>query len=343
VRKPWIKSILLGLIWAALGLAFLGLFGYAFGLVQQLRALTFPHVTGHVTHSAVTSHDSDEDTVFGVNIRYHYEVNGQSFEGRRYRYGAGSSSDSTWAFDAVRHYPEDAEATVYYNPRNPSESLLSPGLDGSSFMMLLIMTPFCAPLAGFWIAGFGMLRAKLSDSPNGGVKFFQNKQSLRVRLTPFPAYYTLFAATGLLAFLELFPIAFFYGGFHPRIAIARAALIIAYGYGLQAFLQQCWRSHRGRSDLVIDYARQTVELPATFGRKTKLQIDLSAIDRLTLKTTPHEESEDGPGGTCRYVPTLYWQNGDSAKGKLAKFRSKSKAEQFVEWLHPQLKSHSSNE
>jgi hypothetical protein len=270
-----------------------------------------------------------------VDIRYHNEVNGRAFDGNRFRYGEGSSSDSDWAHRAVNKYHEGAEVTVYYNASRPSESLLVPGVDGSNLIMLLFMTPFNAVMLGIWIGGLSMLRDKFSGSPNGGVKFHQGQHSLRVRLPRYPAVAVLLAVAGLIGFLEIFPIAFLMGGFHPRLSVVTTAIVIAYGSGIAAFLWQLWATHAGKSDLVIDLAKQSVALPQTFGRKTRIQIAISEIRKLSVETVAQKSSEGG--STYTYVPTLLWQNSDPTQGKLAEFYNKAKAERFVDWLRPQLK------
>lgn len=315
------------------------LLGSAF--INQLRAQNFSQTTGHITHSEVTSHDDGEGTMYGASIRYRYEVNGQAFEGKRIRFGAGAYSEPDWAESAVNNYPDGATVAVYYNSRHPSESVLEPGAKGFNPMLFLFMTPFNVVMFGFWIAGLSNLKATFFPSPTGGVRVFRKEHSLRVRLPRHPALYSMLASTGLIAFLELFPIAIFCGGFNPRPNIALKAIYIAYGYGLASFLWTLWVNNSGRSDLVIDYTRQIVELPRTFGRKIKLQIALSAITRFTVRTEVKEQSEGGE--TYTYIPTLFWQNGDPAQGKLLEFRDKSKAARFVDWLLPLLESNCDNE
>lgn len=320
-------------------MVFDGFLGY--GLVNQIRALGFKQTTGYITHSEVTYHDSDDGTTHGVDIHFHYEVGGQAYEGDRYRYAAGSSSDSGWARNAVNRYPEGAEVPVFYNPKKPSESLLSPGVDGSNLMMLLFMTPFNAVMLGFWIAGLGIIREKLFRTPNGGAHFRQDGPILRIRLPRYPAYVFLLAITGLVGFLETFPIAFFGGGFNPRTPIVATALVIAYGAGLASFFWQCRATYSGRSDLLIDTSRQIAELPRTFGRKTKIEVPLSRIRDLTVVAKANKGSEGGI--TYTYVPTLSWRDADPAPGELGEWYRESKAQAFVDWLRPQLNINSSNE
>ena len=98
-----------GIIWSAITLFADYHLGSA--LINQLRARNFSQTTGQITRSKVTSNDSGEGTMYGVSIRYHYEVNGHSFEGKRLRYGAGAYSEPDWAESAVAEFPEGAKVT----------------------------------------------------------------------------------------------------------------------------------------------------------------------------------------------------------------------------------------
>jgi len=327
-----------GIIWSAMTLFADYYLGSA--LINQLRARNFSQTTGQITRSKVTSNDSGEGTMYGVSIRYHYEVNGHSFEGKRLRYGAGAYSEPDWAESAVAEFPEGAKVTVYYNSRNPAESVLDPGTRGVNPMLFLFITPFNAVMLGLWMAGFTNLKMQFFPSPNGGVRFFRDEHILRVRLPRHPAIYRFLATTGFVAFLELFPIAIFCGGFDPRPSIALNAIYIAYGYGLVTFLWTLWVNNSGESDLIIDYTRKIVELPRTFRRKTRLQINMSDITRLTVRTA---SETSGNGERFTYIPTLFWESDTRTQGKLMEFYLKRNAEQFVEWLHPQLEVPESNQ
>lgn len=332
MKKTWLFLTIFGVFWSTITLIFDGWLGYS--LINQLRARSFARVTGYITHSEITTHHSDDGVTHGVDIRYHYEVNGQSFEGNRFRYGEGSSSDSGWARRAAGIYQVGAEVPVYYNKSNPSESVLSPGVDGSNLMMVLFMTPFNSVMFIFWLGGMGMLRAKFSQSPNGGFKYSEEGQILRVRLPRFPASIIFLVTTGFVGFASIFPVAIRGGGFHPSIPTVSTGLIIVFSSGLLMFLRQYWVNHSESSYLVIDNARQMVELPRTFGRKTKLQIPLSDIVDLQvdIAINPGED-----GSTFPYNPTLSWKNSEFGQGKLAELYTHSSAWQFVDWLSPRLR------
>jgi hypothetical protein len=331
MKRPGIFLVIFGMFWTAIVLLFDGFIGYS--TVNQLRALSFSTVTGVVTSSKVTDHSNSDGTTHGVEIRYQYEVSERPYEGDRYRYGAGSSSDSAWAWKAVAKYSEGSEVKVFYNPGNPAESVLSAGLDGSDYMFLLFLTPFNAVMLGFWGAGISMVVSKLTKSPNGGVKIIQDGRRLRLRLPRYPMLVAGFGTTGLIAFIEMFPIAFLGGGFHPKIQVVQPALAIAYGAGVAMFLWQWQKTRSGRFDLIIDESDGTVELPVTFDRKERISLSSSDIVDVTVETIANKGSEGGTSYT--YAPTLNLR--DRPAAKLAEWYTQSRAQQFADWLRPQLK------
>jgi hypothetical protein len=104
--------------WSTLVLLFDVLMGRS--LWNQFASGNYPSVSGQITQSEVTQHRSSKGgTTYGVDIRYRYMVNDRSFDRTRFRYNAGSSSDSGWAVKAVAGHPVGSQTRVYYNPQNP--------------------------------------------------------------------------------------------------------------------------------------------------------------------------------------------------------------------------------
>jgi hypothetical protein len=299
--------------------------------MNQLRACRFPSVTGVITHSEITAeHGSHGDTT-GVNIRYHYEVAGHAFEGTRYRYVAGSSSDSKWAEDAVKHYSSGAEVPVFYNPKKPAESLLHPGIDGSDYMWFIFLTPFNMVMLAFWSMGVGFLRNKFFRSSNGRVKTIRDGYFLRVRLPRYPGWGLGMAVTGLVAFIEAFLLAFIGGGFHPKAGLGAAAIVIAGVSGIAVAAWHWWKTHSGVNDLTIDERDGSIELPLTFGRKTRMPISAADVSGVIVDTTL--QNNNSP----MYVPTIVLCDQKPSDGKLAEWVDETRAENFAAWLRTQLK------
>jgi hypothetical protein len=77
--------------------------------------------------------------VFWSELKYSYSVEGASFEGERVDFGMeSSSSNRSGADERVARYPVGEEVLVYYDPIDPSEAVLEPGVAGSTIAFPLI-------------------------------------------------------------------------------------------------------------------------------------------------------------------------------------------------------------
>jgi len=118
--------------------------GFGAQLIKQYLSKKFPSTLGQITHSEVThftTHDryGGEDITCLPDIRYHYEVNGQNFEGKRFRYHKDGGLE--FSEKVVATYPVGLRSQVFYNPRNPQDSLLSPGFSHEDFVGIMVLTP----------------------------------------------------------------------------------------------------------------------------------------------------------------------------------------------------------
>src|ERR1700744_3021855 len=96
------------------------------GLYNQFESGSYPVITGRITGSEIRSHHSSKGgTAYSPHIRYTYQVSQQLFYGDRLRYTIGFSSSSYAAAKRIMEsYPTSSIQTIYYNPRNPWDSLL---------------------------------------------------------------------------------------------------------------------------------------------------------------------------------------------------------------------------
>ena len=105
-------------------------------------------VDGIVTNSYVSSSsDSEGGTTYCLHVSYEYVVDGISYDGDRVSYSSEHSCNS-WSQNADDDYPEGEEITVYYDPSNPSESVLEPGLSGVDCFTCCF---FIFPLVGLFL------------------------------------------------------------------------------------------------------------------------------------------------------------------------------------------------
>lgn len=147
-------------VWALVSLfpiAFLIALGWAIRLVVRGRAsLRWPSVTGEITTLRVDAKVQGRGRTYVPVIAYNYRVAGRECVGTKIDATFGHES---WfrrgAEKVLEPYCVGTEVTVYYNPANPSESLLRPGAPGGMWMVIV------AIVLGF--AGVALVKVVLYD------------------------------------------------------------------------------------------------------------------------------------------------------------------------------------
>lgn len=77
-----------------------------------------------------------------LSIKYQYDVNGKAFTGNRSAFYTLHYPETV---DFSKRYPQGAAVPVFYNPQNPAESVIVPGLHPQK------------PNSEIWLAGFGVV------------------------------------------------------------------------------------------------------------------------------------------------------------------------------------------
>jgi hypothetical protein len=198
---------------------------------RQLRAKGFSIVRGTITDSRVTEDtDSEGGRTYGVEVQYVYTVEEQPYTGDRLRYGETSSNDR-YAHTTVADLPIDKAVDVYYDPADPAESLLRPGLEGSDLFMGLFLTPFNVVMLGVW--GFGLRSWLARDrAAEAGLP-----AAHRAKVTLFGPWFAAAVAAGGVSFASIFVVGFS-SGFHPPLWLAGGAWVVVLGAAGLAFF---WR------------------------------------------------------------------------------------------------------
>lgn len=126
----------------ALVIAFASLFVLfsLYRLVNALRTYRWPTTTGVVRGQGVNSSSSSEgSTSYSPELRYEYEVGGDTYVSSRIAVGSGPSFNSrSGAREWLEDYPTDSEVTVHYNPDSPDRSVLQPGGILGGLLLLVI-------------------------------------------------------------------------------------------------------------------------------------------------------------------------------------------------------------
>lgn len=319
------------LLWSGLVLLLDG--WVAWSTVKQYGSGQYPSVTGKITHSELITHRSSKGGIsYSAEISYFYTVGTQPLAGNRLRFNSMSFGSSE-ASAIVNAHPVGAAVTVYYNPAQPVEALLQPGIEGADFMLLLFLTPFNVAMLGFWIYTGGWLRERSLHPAAAGVKVLTEGMVTRVRLPRWSASFCGLGMTGASAFFSLFIIGFS-THMHPSIPLVMTTIAIVYGAGLAAYLWQWNKITSGIDDLVIDNASRTVQLPLTFDRKETMTVCVQDIESVWVEQIVHRTSKGGISYT--YAPTLCLPRSQRSSQKLAEWSDQTKADDFAQWLAKQL-------
>jgi hypothetical protein len=144
VRPRYRLAITLAVI--AVGLLLLG----GVSIYQGISSETWPTVEGRIFYSHARSGRNAETLLW-----YEYYVENQRHLAQNYRNGGNGTPFRSVAEDAAKRYPEGLKVTVYYNPSNPDEALLEPGVWWGNLV---------APAIGLIVLGVAWLAKKYAEA-----------------------------------------------------------------------------------------------------------------------------------------------------------------------------------
>lgn len=127
-----------------------------FGVRQFLQAkasTAWPTVTGVITVAELgkqMGNEQDESTTYSADLSYDYLVNDHSYVNGAVSFAGVKSRDPSTARRILKRYPVGKQVTVYYNPDDPQDAVLEPGLRGGSWFLPLFGTLFVAVGVGLF-------------------------------------------------------------------------------------------------------------------------------------------------------------------------------------------------
>lgn len=145
--------LLVGLIFAVVGLVFAGM-GVYFAQ-EALASEDWPTTTARITAHDIEIDTDDDGTSYTPRIRYSYTVAEQRYTGTRFGVVNESFGRMSGAQAKLDEYPIESQHTVYYNPDNPSASVLEPGMTFGTWFFPIFGGLFA--LIGFALFGVGVL------------------------------------------------------------------------------------------------------------------------------------------------------------------------------------------
>ncbi|MGP8078922.1 MAG: DUF3592 domain-containing protein, partial [Dehalococcoidales bacterium] len=175
-------------------------------LARQCAAENYPNTTGQVLKSSIYSLTNSKGLVkYRLNIEYKYQVNGQEYQARRFRYFDEFffSEERKPIEDFLAAHPANSVVRVLYNPQNPADALLSSGIIGEdvrAFCGLLFL--YCVELL---LGGLCLVKLwrQLTRPVAGGVKVIYKGSLVSARLPRFsPAAIAVIAGIFILLCLS---------------------------------------------------------------------------------------------------------------------------------------------
>lgn len=304
---------------------------FVFGTtLRQYQANHFAAAQCEIVRSEVTPQAMLHS---GVTIEYAYTVNGKEYRGSRYRYDDEYSSISGPA--VVQKFRRWLQHPVYYDPKNPANSVLATGVEGGDLMLILFSIPVNVAVIMLWAWMASWLRQKWRMPEAGGVRVWRQNGKIRVRLVWLSAPAAGFYALGGAAFAATFPLVAM-TGFAPSLQVmintGMAVLMVA----AAAFGWTALRNASGKFDLLIDEQSQTLTLPQTAGRKQAVTLPRGEVVGVCLQ---RRVSRLASGSFFSYLPALDRREAGAGLRREALSPcgwTEEKARAFSQWLIGQL-------
>ncbi len=298
--------------------------------VRQALSVNFVCTTGKMVRSEI-GHGAVSHR--GIEIGYNYDVNGINYTGHHYRY---DDRNAAWEYSAaVGAFPRWSERKVYYNPNDPGDSLLDPGLDGCDLLLLLFATPLNVVTVALWVAVAQSRREKKLAEPAGGVRIHKRAGEIRAQLAAISPAAAALAALGAGSFVFSFPVVSM-GGFAPTMTVMLVVWGLVLAGATTAFGWMLKRSRSGNYDLRIDEVSRAVTLPKIGGRRTPLTLAPNEIQGVSLQC---RITKTPSGDYFSYLPAIDCigsQDGSPTLKLITWGWTEPKARAFGRWLSGQL-------
>lgn len=99
-------------------------------------------ITDGIIISSEIIENQNRSTTYEANVRYKYIIGEKSYLSEQVSFGQDSSNDLEHARSIVRRYETGEKISVHFNPANPSQSVLEPGVSWGSYTLLINGTFF---------------------------------------------------------------------------------------------------------------------------------------------------------------------------------------------------------
>lgn len=291
---------------------------------KQIQALAFDTVEGTIIDSRIIENQGEVVT-YEATVQFRYHVNGREFTGNQYRHWL-SAGDHRHAERMAAGHPSGGKTTVYYNPANPAEALLDPGLAAQDFFALLWLTPFNIVMLGSWALATRLLRRRRGIIP-ADLQICDNGEQLRARPPRANAIGAAALVALIVSMLSIVAVVFTAGAPPSGVAVA-----IAWTCVIAAALYVYRAAHPKWEELRIDRVRGTLALSGGLRGRSPVLIPLTRIVDISVEEHPDPMADDKD--KRRYSCRVRWANSEGAEVEAAWLEQSDQqsAEELVAWL-----------
>ncbi|MDX1951586.1 MAG: DUF3592 domain-containing protein [Verrucomicrobiota bacterium] len=320
--------ILFGLIWTGVTAGL----DYNFGrnIFKQIQAHSFPTTQGKIIHVALEKRNARKSETYIPVIRFAYEVNGRSYTSEKFRFDHGPSSSRSYSRRIVAENPKDSTALVYYNPNNPGEGILYPGIDGSDLFVLMFMLPFNLIAFGILFALVGSFIRKDRNEETGGIPAASVGHDLYVNLSTLGPGMTTLIYFGFATLGTLFAVAVL-SGIYPSTRAGVIGWIFILTSSLAMYVRQRYRFRNFLDHLLIQRQKGSIRLPLSYGRKKLVSIPLPAVQQIEMRNEKTRDSRNRENEKWS-IHLHHIEQGQERIEKLYEFHDQAKATAFTAWL-----------
>jgi hypothetical protein len=268
------------LLWCS----FVIFFDYKLGshLLAAAETTSYPSTTATIKESHLSSRrGSRGGTIWDADVSYSFSVNNQTFTSTAINKGNAGLSKRSAAEYTLALFPVGKQVPAYYNPANPQEAVLMPGIQGDDLLFPLGLLPFNMVVVLCALRAVGYAKLGPFKRLPLAVETWDTTGQLRLRLNntqPIMTPIILAGLGGIASLIIIAPAAYSPIPIHVPIIIAAGIAVAA----ASAYALHRWLVLSGRDDLTLGRTTMTVTFPRSVKKLAGRTVPYSDIESIRM-------------------------------------------------------------